>query len=170
MDYYALAYKFAEEGHANQTDKAGLPYFGHVLRVVERVRRALERLPPGHLTQEQTTAILCAAVLHDVVEDEEITGKTYAMLESLGLPEEVLVMVRRLDKRFKIGTYVNNIELIAMEGNIGVIAIKKSDTEDNNDPDRIAALPESERSITNRYNRTGAILNAAFEEYVRDRS
>lgn len=55
-DIIDQARQLAEQAHAGQTDKAGEPYMGHVIRVAASV------LP-------QESIYIAAALLHDVVED-----------------------------------------------------------------------------------------------------
>jgi len=52
------AIHIASEAHKNQKDKVGKPYITHVMRVMERCKSDDEKI---------------VAVLHDVVEDTEIT-------------------------------------------------------------------------------------------------
>ena len=63
----------AAKAHEGQTDKAGKPYILHPLRVMLNVKGCIP---------EQ-----CAAVLHDVIEDTDITAE--ALLE-LGFSKEVV--------------------------------------------------------------------------------
>ena len=50
----AKAINLAMQAHAGQTDKAGMPYIGHVMRVMQAGRTIDEKI---------------AGVLHDIVED-----------------------------------------------------------------------------------------------------
>ena len=50
----AKAINLAMQAHAGQTDKAGMPYMGHVMRVMQAGRTIDEKI---------------AGVLHDIVED-----------------------------------------------------------------------------------------------------
>jgi hypothetical protein len=59
LEAYARALDLALEAHAEQTDKGGKPYIGHPLRVASR------------FFQHPHLAII--ALLHDVVEDSDIT-------------------------------------------------------------------------------------------------
>ena len=74
------AIAIAAEAHAGQVDKAGQPYILHPLRVMLRVSSPLEQM---------------AAVLHDVVEDTEVT---LDMLKAEGFAAEVLQAVMALTK------------------------------------------------------------------------
>ena len=58
----AKAINLAMQAHAGQTDKAGMPYIGHVMRVMQAGRTIDEKI---------------AGVLHDIVEDTEGTTIAY---------------------------------------------------------------------------------------------
>jgi (p)ppGpp synthase/HD superfamily hydrolase len=164
MNFFEQAYAAARDGHQYQWDKAGRPYIEHIDRVIERTRLLIQGLPEGQVDPALADAILATAALHDLVEDGDVTGYTYETLEAKGFPQAIIARVRRLDKRYKIGTYANNIEAIAIEGDIGVIMVKLADNLDNSDPERIAVLPPSERSIKDRYDRVRPFLVAAYEQ------
>ena len=72
----------AAKAHEGQTDKAGKPYILHPLRVMLNVK--------GGIPEQ------CAAVLHDVIEDTDITAE--ALLE-LGFSKEVVDAVVLLTRR-----------------------------------------------------------------------
>lgn len=149
--------------HEGQKDKGGHPYMGHVQRVYERTRAHLEALPFGMLTHDEFNDVLRAALLHDTVEDTKMTVEG---LIELRYEEGVTRRVDRLSGRPEGMTYHQNIQNMADEGDIGVILIKLSDNEDNADPARIAQLPEDQRSIVNRYNRSMVILTAARDRLI----
>jgi (p)ppGpp synthase/HD superfamily hydrolase len=75
------AIAIAAAAHAGQVDKAGQPYILHPLRVMLRVATEHERM---------------AAVLHDVVEDTDVTLYTLA---AEGFASEVIAAVEALTKR-----------------------------------------------------------------------
>lgn len=75
------AIAIAAAAHAGQVDKAGQPYILHPLRVMLRVATEHERM---------------AAVLHDVVEDTDVTLHTLA---AEGFASEVIAAVEALTKR-----------------------------------------------------------------------
>jgi (p)ppGpp synthase/HD superfamily hydrolase len=74
------AIQIAVSAHVGQVDKAGQPYILHPLRVMFSVETPHERL---------------AAVLHDVVEDTEVTIDDLA---DEGFPTEVLDAIQALTK------------------------------------------------------------------------
>lgn len=75
------AIEIAAKAHAGQIDKAGQPYILHPIRVMLRVPSTDARI---------------SAVLHDVVEDSDITIEE---LRSEGFSERVLAAVDALTKR-----------------------------------------------------------------------
>ena len=71
------ALKFAFDAHSGQTDVSGLPYIFH----------------PYHLAEQMTTEeTVCTALLHDVVEDTDVT---FEQLES-EFPVSVINALRLL--------------------------------------------------------------------------
>ena len=85
------AMKIAYNAHHGQTDKNGIPYIFH----------------PFHLAEQMTDEnSVCVALLHDTVEDTDITMKE---LEK-DFPEEVTDALRLLthDKREDYFSYISN--------------------------------------------------------------
>lgn len=83
MKRLAAAIQFATNKHADQFDKGGKPYILHVLKVM-------------HYTKSEDEDVLCAAVLHDVVED---TDATYRDLYDIGMTADVVDAVFALTKQ-----------------------------------------------------------------------
>lgn len=130
-------------------DKGGKPYADHC----ERVANSL----PVDSTKDE----VCAAFLHDVIED---TPTTAADLRALGYSERTIWLVERLTraKGPDRPSYMDYIRGIAATRDRGLIAIKLADNADNSDPARIAQLPEAERGIADRYARARKILESAL--------
>lgn len=137
------------ELHKNQTDKAGKPYIGHVLRVFNGL---CESFPQA---SEDTKH---AALLHDVVEDCDIS---FQDLQEKGYSDETLKMMKAVTKDPDDGlTYIERIEKLASEGPIGAIQIKICDLRDNSDPKRLAKLPDEKAvSLNKRYQKALCILS-----------
>ncbi|QJD89172.1 HD domain-containing protein [Duganella dendranthematis] len=111
------AIAIAAAAHAGQVDKAGQPYILHPLRVMLRVTTEHERT---------------AAVLHDVVEDTDVTLDTLA---AEGFAPEVIAAVAALTKR------PNESRMQAAEraaANPIARVVKLSDNAENMDLSRIA--------------------------------
>lgn len=142
---------FAEKLHRGQTDKAGAPYIGHVLRVY----RNLLRLFPDASFDEQR-----AALLHDVIEDCDVSADD---LRSAGFSERTIAIVEAVTKRADDGlTYIERIERLVASGDISAMRVKIADLTDNSDPARLDLLtPEKALSLGKRYGRALEILRAA---------
>ena len=134
------AMRIAYDAHHGQFDKSGQPYICH----------------PLHLAEQMTDEITaCAALLHDVAEDTDIT------LDDLAkeFPEEVIDVLRLLTH--EDGTdyyeYVRGIK-----GNPAAMAVKLADIAHNYDQTRFAGCAEvSEEQLIywqKKYEKAVAIL------------
>ncbi len=140
--------------HDGQTDKAGQPYIGHVLRVHEN----LLRLFPDASDDTQHTALL-----HDTIEDCDVSADD---LRARGYSEDVVRMVEAVtkDSDGKL-TYAERIERLAQSGNVGAIQVKIADLTDNSDPARLAALPkERSHSLGQRYLKALDVLKSELAQ------
>lgn len=127
--------------HSGQTDKAGQPYIGHVLRVYENLLRLFP--DAGDDTQH-------AALLHDTIEDCDVDADD---LRARGYSENVVCMVEAVTKDTDEAlTYAERIERLAQSGDTAAIQVKIADLTDNSDPERLAALPaDKSASLSKRY-------------------
>lgn len=141
------------ELHDGQVDKAGAPYVGHVMRVLRRVREVFPEAPEE---------VLHAALLHDVIEDCDVTA---ADLRAAGYPANTIAIVEAVTKNPDDGlTYAERIERLAETGPRGAVQVKICDLMDNSDPDRLSALPpEKAASLSKRYRRALARLTESLE-------
>jgi (p)ppGpp synthase/HD superfamily hydrolase len=135
--------------HAGQVDKAGQPYHTHPERVLERL---LRRFPDASESEQH------AALLHDVVEDTAIRAEDLA---ALGYSREVIDLVTWLSRPAGL-SYLEWMARLGAEAPLGALRVKLADNADNSDPVRIAALPEHERGLSQRYAQARAILEAAL--------
>ncbi len=110
------AIEIANRAHKGQVDKAGAPYILHPLRVM--------------MTQENEIERICA-VLHDVVEDSDITLDD---IREEGFSEEVVEVLDCLTKR--AGESYNNF-IGRILGNETACRVKLADLCDNMDITRI---------------------------------
>ena len=101
-----------------KTDKAGLPYYNHLLKVYANVDNYDEKI---------------IALLHDVVEDSEVT---FEDLKVYGYPENILEALRVLTKK-KGEYYPDYIERIIDSNNIQALNVKLADLKHNVDINRI---------------------------------
>lgn len=127
----------AYDAHKGQLDRAGLPYIFH----------------PYHLAEQMDDEIsCCAALLHDVVEDTEITMD---MLREEGFPEEVLEAVNLLTHRE--GTdYFDYIRRI--KGTAAAVKVKLADLEHNSDTSRLDSISPADEERLKKYTRAKDII------------
>lgn len=121
----------------DKVDKAGKPYIGHLLRVSERLNDPIEKV---------------AGLLHDVLEDTDITEKD---LIEVGIPLEVIEIVKlvthdkidktNMTKEEKLELYNKDIDKVINSGNVHAIRLKEADMSDNYDPERIKELPQDKQ-------------------------
>ena len=115
------AIALAETHHAGQTDQAGEPYMGHVLRVVASVATPEEKL---------------AAALHDLLEDTPLTSDD---LLAAGCPPEVVKAVVALTRS---GGEAYEAFVARAAQNPVAAVVKRADVADNSDERRLALLPD----------------------------
>src|SRR5215217_9307971 len=106
------AIKLALEKHHGQTDKAGEPYILHPLRVMAQMQTEVEQI---------------VAVLHDVVEDSDVTLDD---LRRMGYSEEIVTAIDHLSRRDG-ESYDNFIQRI--KPNPLALRVKLGDLRDNMD-------------------------------------
>ncbi|MEF2655270.1 MAG: HD domain-containing protein [Eggerthellaceae bacterium] len=124
MIYTALtnrAMVIAYDAHHGQVDKQGIPYVFHPFHVAEQ------------MTDELST---CVALLHDVVEDSDVTLNDLAQ----EFPTEVVEALALLthDESVSYSEYIQ-----ALAGNELARAVKRADLEHNLDEARGAGTDES---------------------------
>jgi (p)ppGpp synthase/HD superfamily hydrolase len=133
------AIEIAARAHAGQFDKSGAPYILHPIRLMLAVSGQSERM---------------AAVLHDVVEDTNITLDD---LRSEGFPEEVLLAVEALTKR----PGESRLEAAARASENPIArAVKLADVSDNMDLGRISNPTERDFARLREYEQVRALLVA----------
>lgn len=93
-DLTETAMKIAFEAHRNQKDKAGLPYFHHPMHIADKF---------------DDEKLIATALLHDVVEDTEIT---FDDLRAQNIPDDVICALKLLthDKNTSYDDYIKNIQ------------------------------------------------------------
>ena len=131
------AIEIAAKAHAGQVDKAGAPYVLHPLRMMPAVRTPEARM---------------VAVLHDVVEDTEVTLEE---LRAEGFPAVVLETVEALTQR-EGEDYEAFICRVAP--NPIAREVKLADLRDNSDLSRIADPTERDRERVRQYKKAIAYL------------
>ena len=139
-DLTERAMRLAYRAHDGQVDKAGVPYIFH----------------PIHLAEQMTTeAYVCVALLHDVVEDSDVTIEDIAAL----FPAEVTEAVRLLTHDESV-PYLDYIR--ALRANPLARTVKLADLAHNSDESRlrdaVAHEPASVAKRRAKYNAARAIL------------
>lgn len=133
------AMKIAYKAHQNMVDKAGIPYVFH----------------PFHLAEQMDDEIsVCVALLHDVVEDSQVT---FEDLEK-EFPKEVIEALRYLtfDKSVSYFDYIRNIK-----NNSIAIKVKLADLEHNSDVSRFLGEDIDQKKLDyfkNKYSKAKEIL------------
>ncbi len=136
-DMTKKALKLCFEAHKEQTDKTGLPYVFH----------------PFHLAEQmQTEETVIAALLHDVVEDTDITLKE---LSDMGFPKDVLDALALLthDETVPYSDYVAKLKY-----NPIARAVKLADLEHNSDLSRLDTVDEAALHRVEKYKKAAELL------------
>ena len=131
------AMKIAFAAHKEQVDKSGLPYIFH----------------PFHLAEQmETEETVCAALLHDVAEDTEITLEE---LQKEGFPQQVLAALALLthDEAVPYMEYVAKVK-----ENPVARAVKLADLRHNSDLTRLDYVDEKAKERAEKYNAAMALL------------
>lgn len=115
------ATEIAIEVHANQVDRVGQPYLGHVFRVMNAGKTLEEKI---------------VGALHDVIEDSDLTLKD---LKKEGFPEIILNAVDAMT-RYEHESYDEYLERVLK--NPIAIQVKLNDLTDNMDLRRLTELDE----------------------------
>jgi len=129
--------KIAFEAHKNQFDKTGVPYIYHPIHLAEQMH------------DELTT---CTALLHDVVEDSDMT---FEQLSGAGFPDEVIAALKLLthDPSVPYMDYVKQIKT-----NPIAKAVKLEDLKHNSDLTRMDVIDEWARKRTEKYHNAMKLL------------
>ena len=125
-----IALAIAKKAHAGQVDKAGVDYIQHPLYVASQVKT------------EQEKAI---ALLHDVLEDSDIT---VADLLAYGLSNKVVTAVQTLTKK-KGQSYQEYLEKV--KSNNLARVVKLADLKHNSDLSRLKSVSDTDRERVEKY-------------------
>ena len=120
-DLTKKALKLCFEAHKEQTDKSGMPYVFHPFHLAEQ------------MADEATTVV---ALLHDVVEDTELT---FEDLEKQGFNDEIIkaLMLLTHEKSVPYMEYVREIKK-----NKIATKVKLADLKHNSDLSRLSVIDE----------------------------
>ena len=127
----AKAVTIALEAHKDATDKAGMPYAGHIMRVMQAGRTYDEKI---------------VGVLHDLVED---TDWTFDKLLEEGFPPHIVDAMRCVTKISDDEPYEQFIERV--KTNPLAVAVKINDLTDNMDIRRLVTITEADVQRLRKY-------------------
>lgn len=129
----------ATNRHANQFDRAGVPYILHCLKVM-------------HYTKSDDEELNCIAIGHDIVED---TDTTYQELYDMGFTARVVTAIDALTKRRgeSYDDYKSRVK-----ANVDAIKVKKADLRHNSDIRRLKGITEKDLARNEKYHRFYAEL------------
>ncbi|MFI5145127.1 MAG: GTP pyrophosphokinase [Ignavibacteria bacterium] len=116
--------------HKNQKDRYGKPYIFHPLRVMNKMNDEKEKI---------------VAVLHDVIEDSELT---YKDLCDAGFSEEIIDAIASISKQDD-EEYYDYIKRV-MQNKLAC-KVKLADLEDNMDIRRIETITEKDAERLKKY-------------------
>lgn len=119
------------QAHAGQVDKAGMPYAGHVMRVMQAGRTIDEKI---------------VGVLHDLVED---TDWTFEALLAEGFPTHIIDALRCVTKLSDDEPYDAFIQRV--KTNPLAVAVKINDLTDNMDIRRLSDITENDVQRLRKY-------------------
>lgn len=128
----SAAILLATNAHAGQYDKAGQPYILHALKVL-------------HYTKSDDEELQCIAVLHDVVEDCDVSWED---LIRAGMSDRVIRGVMALTKQ-RGQSYSEYKNLVF--ANADAMRVKLADLRHNSDIRRLKGISERDRARILRY-------------------
>lgn len=131
------ALKLCFEAHKEQVDKTGLPYVFHPFHLAEQM--------------DDELSTVCA-LLHDVVEDTDLT---FADLAALGFPKEALEVLRLLTHEDGV-PYMDYVKAIAV--NPTAKKVKLADLAHNSDLSRMVTVDERALARTEKYRQAIRLL------------
>lgn len=140
----------AETFHNNQMDRSGVPYINHLKAVMNQLQ--------GEESQ-------MAGILHDIVEDTEMT---LTELTRMGCPESVTVALKIVSHPplFNEEQYLEMVKEIADSKNQIAIDVKWADLTHNSDMSRVENPNDYELKRQAKYLKAKEILKPFISEYL----
>jgi len=132
------ALRISFEAHKDQVDKTGLPYVFHPFHLAEQ------------MDDEATT---CVALLHDVVED---TDMTFEDLYKEGFTDEIIGALKLLTHDDEV-PYMEYVE--ALKDNPIAAAVKRADLMHNSDLSRLDTVDEYALERQKKYEKALGLLD-----------
>ena len=138
MNLIEKSLQIALRAYSGKTDKAGREYILHPLRVMAKMNTEFE---------------MSAALLHDVIEDSEITAE---QLLAEGIPAEVVEAVQFLSKNE--GEEYQDFVIRAKKNQLAA-KVKIADIEDNIDVLRLQSLDDYDLARVKKYHSAWHLLH-----------
>lgn len=129
----AKAIALASEKHMGQFDKGGMPYVLHPLKVM-------------HYLKSTDMELMSIAVMHDVVEDTDVT---FQELVEMGFSSRVIEALKLLTK---MPGQTAQEYLDGIKSNKDAIAVKLADLRHNSDIRRLKGISEKDVVRMKKYN------------------
>lgn len=129
----------AYHAHRDHVDKGGMPYIFHPLHLAE---------------QMDTEYSVITALLHDVIEDSDISLED---LKAEGFPEPILEALSLLTHEKQV-PYLEYVQ--RLKGNELARKIKLADLTHNSDVSRLSVQDDSSRQRFEKYQRAIALLES----------
>ena len=146
QEQLGLAITIAVQAHDGQFDKGGFPYILHPLHLMHRLKYDLQ--------------LATIAMLHDVVEDSDITIND---LEKLGFSGRVLSALYILTHERK-HTYDEYLYYITK--NFDAIRVKRKDLEHNSDITRLKGVTDKDLKRMEKYHKAFMYLGEAKKNFT----
>ena len=129
--------------HKNQIDKSGMPYVYHPYHLAEQ------------MNEEYST---CVALLHDVIED---TDMTLDELKSRGFPDQVIEALSLMTHSDDV-PYLDYVR--SMKDNLIARKVKLADLAHNSDLSRLEKIDDKALERINKYKQAILILERAEKQ------
>ena len=146
QEQLSRAIHIASTAHLNQYDKGGKPYILHPLHLMNQL-----------LFDVQLATI---AVLHDVIEDSELTTEE---LSRIGFSERVTRALDLLTHKKGV-SYEEYIEGVCT--NYDAVRVKRKDLEHNSDITRLTGIRDKDLKRIAKYHRAFVKLSEAKEVFL----
>jgi (p)ppGpp synthase/HD superfamily hydrolase len=149
------AISLASTAHKGQIDEDGLPHIVHALEVMSKAKAEYEQRPLEKYTLIQ---IIIAAILHDVVEDSDVSIDTVRRLFGDEVADMVFALTRQKGESYRDFIY-------RCKANAGARLIKVADLLHNRGrTHKISAKKASWRAkLEYKYGIALQVLNSSFE-------
>lgn len=146
---------------SGQYDKAGISKFAHCMRVGVNADKLLKTYKIKD--SKTVTDVVTVALLHDVIEDSDITADD---LHLFGYSNAVIDAVE-LVTHDETESYSDYIDRLCLSGNFVALIAKLADNLDNNSEERTKYLDESFKAyLAKRYSGVREKLQEAIKNYL----